>query len=282
MQKVLITGITGQIGKGLLGRLDNLFEEETKISLLKNKASIHLPQFNKLDLNVIKEINKEYDLAIHLAAITDTNYCRKPENHKEVKNANIGLTKKVCDSSSKVIFLSTDYVFKGDLKEYEAYTEDTPYNPFDFYGETKAIAEEIVLKSQGSIIRVDTMMGIKNKIVAAAKNAIQGGEYFPFYNNYFIRPSFFPDFLNALLKIKDIRDFRIYHISCNGDALSRAQMANLVLEVYIEKGKERALDCLEEEPAPKTKRFALDTKKTKQILGIDFIDSKEAVKRTVL
>jgi len=282
MQRVLITGITGRIGSKLFEKLEDLFPLETSIFLLEGKTPIILPVNSKLKLQVKKELDNGYDLAIHLAANSDTTYCQKPENRIEVREDNINLTRKVCEAANRVILLSTDYVFNGNLESGESFKEDEKRNPVNYYGQTKLEAEDIVLSNNGIVIRIDTMMGTKNKIIDTAKRAIEGEDYFPFWTNNLIRPSYFTDFFKVLKKLVDKEGPSIYHVSCNGDALSRSEMAQIVLDIYKEKGWKRKMDDLKTESLEETKRFVLDTQKTKRELGVDFIDSREAVRRHVL
>ena len=114
MRKFLITGITGQIGKSLLGKLDDLFSLDDDVFLLKNDSQIELPE-TKIKLHIIDNIGTGYDLAIHLAAISDINYCQNAENKEEVWETNVVLTKLVCKVAKQVILVSTDYVFNGEL-----------------------------------------------------------------------------------------------------------------------------------------------------------------------
>ncbi len=282
MKKILITGINGQIGKSLLKKLDDLFSSKDEIFLLKHKTPIKLPEDIKLNVRVIENIGTYYDLAVHLAANSDINFCQNPNNWEEVVRQNIDLTRKICEKSDKVIFMSTDYVFDGRLNEGESWKEDEEKHPVNEYGRSKSLAEDIVLSHNGVVLRVETMMGTKNKIIEQAKNAIKGEKYFPFWTNNFIRPSYFPDFYRVLKNVIDKNVSGVYHVSCNGDALSRSEMANIVLNVYKEKGWERTLDSLTSEEAKETKRFVLDTQKTKKELGVEFTDSREAIRQHVL
>ncbi|MEN9626414.1 MAG: dTDP-4-dehydrorhamnose reductase [archaeon] len=284
MKKILITGISGQIGSSLLRQIDELFSSEDEIFLLKHHTQIFLPSNTLLDFRIIDIIDGYYDLAIHLAANSDIAYCQDLHNKNSVWKQNVTFTQEVCNAARQVILVSTDYVFNGNLQPGQTFTEYGKKNPLNVYGQTKAEAEDIVLSCGGIVLRVETMMGAKNKIIDAAKKAIEGTDpdYRPFWTNNFIRPSYFPDFLKVLKKVIHTKGPAIYHVSCEGDALSRSEMAAIVLDVYKEKGWKRVLDSLRSEEAAETKRFVLDTQKTKKELDVEFTDSRKAVRNHVL
>mgnify|MGYP001591644817 CR=1 FL=1 len=284
MKKILLTGLTGNIGSGIVEKLDELFESGTSIEILEYIKPIKIREYSSLKIKIVRELENNYDIAIHLAANSDINFCKNPDNWGEVLKQNVELTKKICEKSDKVIFISTDYVFDGKLNKWESWTEDEEKKPVNEYGKSKSLAEDIVISHKGIVLRVETMMGIKNKIIDAAKRAIEGKDlhYHPFWTNNFIRPSYFPDFYRVLKNSIQKNVFGIYHVSCSGEALSRNEMAQIVLDIYKEKGWRRKLDYLESEEAPLTKRFVLNTDKTKRELRIEFTDSREAIRKHVL
>ena len=283
MARILITGITGRIGLSLLGDLEKLFDLQDEIFLLESSSKIKLPKDFKLKLYVEKEFGNNYDLAIHLAAISDTTYCAKKENETQVRAVNIDLTKKVCDISRKVIFMSTDYVFNGKLKPGETFDEYDSKDPVNEYGKSKAEGEEIVLSHNGIVIRVETMMGTKNRVIDAVMPVITGEkiDYLPLWSNNSIRPSYYPDFLEVLKRAKDRTGPKIYHVSCSGKALSRLEMAEIALEAFKEFGGISNVEKLKSCEAPETKTFILGTDKTRDELKVEFTDSREAIRKHI-
>lgn len=283
MRKILITGATGKIGNGLLRNLGCLFSPvKNTISLLEHRTSLGLPRDSPLE--TVTSLEEEYDLAIHLAAKADTRYCSRTENRKKVWSANVGLTQKICNSTERVILISTDYVFHGDLEPGEVYSEGDPVNPIDFYGETKVAAEEIVRSVGGDIVRIGQMLGVRNSVVDTARRAITGKDkdYFPFLRDNVKLPSDFSDFLAVLKKIIERKDPSIYHVSCEGEPLSRNEIAEMTLEIYKERGWKRSVDSLRSEESGNPKRFVLGNRKTQRELGVEFADARIAVRNHVL
>ena len=192
------------------------------------------------------------------------------------------LTREVCKASKRVIFASSVYVFGKKLREGESWEEDEERIPSNVYGKSKLLAEDIVLSHGGVVLRLETMMGIKNKIMDRAKEAINGGEYFPFWTNCFSGCSYFPDFLEILEKVLDPCISGVYNVSGSGDPPSRSEMADIALSVYKEKGWEIKNDTFETETLPEPKRFSLKVDKAEKLIGRKLTNRREAVRNHIL
>src|SRR3989344_4393315 len=278
MVSVLLTGASGRIGRTLASRLDDLCSEPAEVFLLENKTQLpSLPRFSKARLQVIGAESldaQHYDVALHLAAIADTSYCQKPENREEVRAVNVGFTEKICGLAEKVLFISTDNVFKGD-KDAPDYKESDKTNPCSYYGETKAAAEQIVLRNDGAVIRIQYLLGAPNRIVDKAISEIRGepGKYYPLWNDTYSRPAHFEDLLAVMRAVAFSWHTGIYHVSCEGEPLSRAQMGEKILLEYKRAGLPTSIDTLPGEPCSIPhfpRRLVLDTEKTQRDLGIKF------------
>lgn len=284
MTRVLFTGGSGRIGRFLVPELEDLLNPGDEVDLLKNKTSVSIPKESRLRFQVIPSLSDlpSYDLAIHLGAMSNTTYCEK--HPEEAKVTNVGLTRRVCDQSQRVIMLSTDYVFKGDIPPQTFYKETDPKDPFYVYGETKAEAEDIVLRNNGTVLRIQTLMGVPNRIVDAARKAISGHDpdYYPPYTNFSIRPTNFQDLLRVFERVAPVSHPGIYHVSCSGDALSRARMAEIVLDVYQKQVWPRVIEAFKTEEYKETKRFALGTEKIATEFGIFCTDGETAIRQHVL
>ena len=279
MAKILITGGSGRIGSGILARLNKIFSADDEIFLLRHNSppfGAYRGEFKTIE--IIKKIEGSFDFTLHLGAQADTNFCKKPENREAVLDANVRLTEIVCQNSAFVLLVSTDNVFDGNSQnEYCEYDEPKPCN---FYGESKILAEKIVIGSRGAVVRISTMLGVKNRIVDdGAVRYVQGHDHFPFWNNTFVRPSWLLDLVTITQKIHEERRIGIFHCSCAGRALSRAEMAKFVLKFFQDHHLPTTRESIPEEECPPTfpHRLILSTKWTHAALGLEFTDSEKAL-----
>src|SRR3989338_4796413 len=284
MTKILVTGGSGQIGSRLVERLSEITTSYDNIYLLKRARNItNVEPIVNDRVAIIENVNlHNYDLAFHLAAGTDTK--SKSEEYKnKLINDNVKLTEKVVNRSGRVLFISTVNVFKGDSKE--NYKESDKTNAYNFYGITKAMAEEIVLNKKGAVIRIQTMIGVKsNLIINRVFDAIDGKEYWPFWDDTFTKPTFFEDFLHTIKNILNSNKDKIYHVSTAGNPISRADLAYRVLDIHKKHNLPIKRDKFSTEPCNDPqfpRRLVLDTELTEKEFGYKFTNLDEALEKHV-
>ena len=149
--KILITGASGFIGTNMLQfyllKKYNVFNFDIKAP--QNRQ--HRKYWYKVDLanykiysELLKKINPTH--VIHLAARTDLN----GKSDKDYYSANVKSIKntiKLCTKQSnivRIIFASTMLVNKAGYKPKNIFD----YNPDTFYGKSKVLGENIILKNQ--------------------------------------------------------------------------------------------------------------------------------------
>jgi len=208
--KVLITGGTGLLGKILSEKLKNEFD----VIILGDE--LHLEKDGaKERLNAYSA-----DYILHLAAYTDVDGC---ETHQDLAfKVNVLGTKSVVewaqDKNIPMLYMSTDYVFKGDKNT--PYSEYDIAEPINFYGKTKFIGEEFVknhllrfvivrssgLYGKGGKNFVDTIIHI-----AKERDTIQVVE------DQFISPTYTLDLADGIVSILKGNGMGIYHIAGKGE-----------------------------------------------------------------
>lgn len=160
MKKVLLIGGAGYIGTALLPLLlDNQHEVVVFDNLLYGGDQL-LPYFRHPRFKFIKgDITKPEELAtimdwpdiiIHLAAIVGYPACRK--NPELAKKVNIDGTKNIIELAKPeqlIIYSSTGSNY-GAVEE--ICTEETPLHPLSLYGQTKTIAENLIITRANSIV----------------------------------------------------------------------------------------------------------------------------------
>lgn len=159
--KILITGVSGQLGQHLI------LKKPSKI----NSEEINIIGTSKKELDLSKEsecrelifkINPDW--VINCGAYTSVD---KAESEKEIANLINGkgpyfLAKSLSEIGGKLLHISTDFVFDG--KNNEAYEIDHPLNPINVYGESKALAEKLLISENnfGNIYVLRTSWVLSN------------------------------------------------------------------------------------------------------------------------
>jgi len=152
--RVLITG-----GKGMLGRTlqRRLAEHELSIA--------DLPEADICDLRSFTEFcgNFRPDAVIHCAAMTKVDDCETNEELAFRLNgtgsANVATA---CRSvGARLIAISTDYVFSGDLPPGKEWLETDAPDPRTVYGKSKLAGEESIAEilSSAAILRIAWLYG---------------------------------------------------------------------------------------------------------------------------
>ncbi|MDB6126074.1 MAG: putative dTDP-4-dehydrorhamnose reductase, partial [Pedosphaera sp.] len=134
-----ITGANGLIGNYLV-RTAAQCAPDWKVRGL-TRADFDLTDFDTLR-RAFKQ--QKPDLVIHCAALTKNPVCQA--NPSLAKSLNVEVTKELAGLSENVpfVFFSTDLVFDGRQGNY---SEGATVNPLSVYAETKAVAEEMVLRN---------------------------------------------------------------------------------------------------------------------------------------
>jgi len=279
--KVLITGAGGMLGTDL----GNVLRPEFEIVGLERRPVTHLAvPYDICDLTQPRKtreaiLGHKPEVIIHTAAMTDVDYCE--EHHDEATANNVGATENVVNAANEidapVIFYSTDYVFDGKKKE--AYVEtDTP-NPLSFYGKTKQLCEDYILRSakRAIIFRITWLFGIWGRcfpksILRQAAEMTQ----MSVVNDQIGRPTWSGDVSLAmkqlLLNKREVLlkpGTEIFHLG-NGGTVHWADYARFILKsagLAAVKIKDIPSEQLKR-PAPRPANSVLALDKSEKVLGL--------------
>lgn len=148
MQKVIITGANGQLGRALQRQLNN------KLYLVPCSSS----ELDITSFTVCRKVIMEHrpDVVINAAAYTNVERAEEEPDAAFAVNAigahNLALACR--ESGAKLVHISTDYVFDGSQNQpYGEY--DTP-NPLSVYGKSKLWGENLIRETGGRFFIVRT------------------------------------------------------------------------------------------------------------------------------
>jgi dTDP-4-dehydrorhamnose reductase len=156
--KILLTGATGLLGRAI-------FRELKVGEVLGLSWSRSAPKLRRCDLTDAAALNlvlEEFrpDFIIHAAAERRPDVCEK--NPVASAALNLGSTAQLAAwaaaNDSRLLFISTDYVFDGRTPPY---AEDAKPNPLNAYGLGKLEGEKICLASSAGalVLRVPVLYG---------------------------------------------------------------------------------------------------------------------------
>jgi dTDP-4-dehydrorhamnose reductase len=156
--RILVTGKDGQLGRSIHkvisanSEIDNDYGSNEFIFVGRRELDLS----NDSNINHYFNSNNKFDIIINCAAYTTVD---KAEEESELANKiNHLAVKKIAEiankQESKLIHISTDYVFDGESNK--LYTETDITNPINVYGKTKLAGEKAlqdIMSTDAIIIR---------------------------------------------------------------------------------------------------------------------------------
>jgi dTDP-4-dehydrorhamnose reductase len=223
-------------------------------------------------------------VVIDTAALHEVDYC---EEHKEECRAiNVTGTEnvaKACKAAgSKLVFISTDYIFDGKKKEYgEA---DKP-NPLSHYGRCKLEAEELI-KSIGldyAIARTAVLYGwnpTKLNFVTWVIRELKAGKEIRVVDDQYSNPTLADDLAGMLLKIIEKSETGVFHTT-GSECISRFEFAKKVAEAFsLDVGLVKPVKTKDlKQKAVRPKRCGMNTGKITGILGRKPLTASEGLEK---
>ena len=158
--KILITGANGMLAKSVKPKLSNenlICTDVTELDITNKKSVIEFVEKNKPEYIINCAAFTAVDKAETAGKIVEK------INSEGPKNLAIAAKK----SGAKLIHISTDYVFGGDLDISKAYSEEDEKVPVTEYGRTKLLGEQAIQENceQYYIFRTAWLYGDGNNFV---------------------------------------------------------------------------------------------------------------------
>jgi len=222
--RILITGSKGQLGTELQKQLALGSSELGPLPAIYQNATVIPIDIDELDLSdraaTFAELrNRSLDLVINCAAYTNVDGCETDADTAYGANALAARNlADVCEATStKLVHVSTDYVFRGDASvPYREY--DLP-DPQTVYGKTKLAGENFVRERcrRHYIIRTAWLYGYNGKnFVKTILNAARQRGKVTVVNDQIGNPTSAVDLAHAILMAAADDGYGTYHATCNG------------------------------------------------------------------
>ena len=285
---LLTTGLSGLVGSTFRDAFETKYDF-TNLDISHPENPVDITNYNQVSAAIQ---NHPAESIIHLAAFTDVTaaYEQKDDTSGLAYRVNVTGTEHIAqaakESGKHLIHISTAFVFDGTKET--LYSESDATNPIEWYGYTKAKAEEAVAAicdpQLWSILRIDfpfrSSPSPRPDIVRKNIQAMEKG--YPLFTDHFFGPTFLDDFAKILdWAVSDSSaSTGMYHAS-SGEKWSDFELAQALIKAqnlpYT--AKPGSLDeYLKTLQRPYQRNTAMSADKIKKVLPFQMVSIDTALK----
>ncbi len=248
--KVLVTGVSGQLGHDVMNELSRRGFEgigsgtESSYGGLQDGSPVTSMDYVQLDITdsaAVKEIVESIrpDAIIHCAAWTAVDLAEDRDKREKVKAVNVDGTRYLAEAAretgAKMLYLSTDYVFNGQgTKPWDPDEKD--YAPLNVYGQTKLDGEKAVssVLKKYFIVRIAWVFGINGKnFIKTMLNVGKTHSEVRVVNDQIGTPTYTYDLARLLVDMIETEKYGYYHATNEGGYIS---WYDFTKEIYRQAG----------------------------------------------
>ena len=279
------------IGSGLLG---NKIIEIAKGRGYKIFASYHTQKLNiegckfiKANISKKEEVENLFEKSnpekvIHTAAMTNVDQCEIDKN--EAWRINVDGTKHIAECcqkyDSKMVYVSTDFVFDGKKGNYK---ESDETNPINYYGLTKLEGEHVLgeFDIEYAIARTSVIYGLhpyKFNFATWVINELKARNEINVVKDQYNSPTFVDNLAEVILKIHENGNYDLYHVS-GRERISRYDFARKTADIFdLDKNLINPITSKElSQKAKRPKDSSLDVTKIQKDLGVKMLNTTEGL-----
>lgn len=261
--KILIFGSSGQLGSdcsSLLGRTHDTVTPTEEALDITDRSAVESA------FNIIKP-----EIVLNCAAYTFVDDC---ETSRETAwKVNVEGPKNIASASdrngSKLIHISTDYLFNGERNVPEPYLEDDKPEPLSYYGRTKLESEQIIRQTLEDhiILRTAWVYGVNghNFLKTILKLFMQNSDrVIKVVNDQFGSPAWSYRLAEQISRLIDADGKGVYHASSEGYCTWYELAVAFLTEMGL---PHKLLPCSTEDyptPAHRPKNSILENRRLKE------------------
>ncbi len=228
MEKILLTGCQGQLGRAIRRE----YGDAAEFMLTELAAADGISALDISDLDQVRTAVGAFhpDLIINCAAYTNVDGCEK--NYDLAYSANsIGpknLAVAAAEAGSRLVHISTDYVFRGDGTR--PYVETDEPDPISAYGRTKLAAENFIRDTFDDymILRTAWMYGEGKNFVRTMLAVAENHDEVSVVCDQKGSPTSAKELAAMIHFLDDMGARGIFHATCEGDT----NWADFTEEIY--------------------------------------------------
>ena len=226
-KRYLVTGCKGQLGFDIVRELNKRG--------IYDILALDVDDMDITNKRIVDKIINEYkpEYVFHCAAYTAVD--KAEENEEIAYKINVDGTKNIANEcrniNSKLIYISTDYVFDGKQKENESYKPDDEVNPLSVYGKTKYLGELAALENPKTfVVRTAWVFGLNgNNFVKTMLKLSENHDSLNVVSDQIGSPTYTVDLAKLLVDMSETDKYGIYH-GTNSGYTSWAEFADYILK----------------------------------------------------
>jgi dTDP-4-dehydrorhamnose reductase len=291
--RILVTGKNGQLGRSI-HKVVSASSSETNTN--QNLNEFVFVGRGELDLSQEEEIahyfisNDKFDIIINCAAYTEVD---KAEQEQELANqVNHLAVKQLAEiankQKTKLIHISTDYVFDGEIDK--PYVETDKTSPINVYGKTKLAGEKAlqeIMPDNAIIIRTSWVYSeFGNNFVKTMLRLGKERDELNVVSDQIGSPTYATDLARAILEIIKNKKFRemdqttqTYHYSNEGE-ISWYEFTQEIFKIAKIDCKVSPITTQQyPTPARRPKNTLMDKSKIMQTFNISLFSWKDSLER---
>lgn len=224
--KILVTGVTGQLGYDVAKELERRHIEYKGVSS---------KDMDLTDADAVRDVIMDYhpDAVMHCGAYTAVDKAEDDYDHCMDVNADgtVAVAKAAEEIGAKLIYISTDYVFdgKGNVP-FEVRDEKVPLN---MYGLSKLFGEQAVqmISSRYFIVRISWVFGVNgNNFVKTMLRLGKDREQLTVVSDQWGSPTYTADLAPLLCDMVQTDQYGVYHATNEGTTNWAAFAAEIMKE----------------------------------------------------
>lgn len=224
MLRVAVTGAGGQLGRSLRSVIGA--GTSRRVTAAWSRQALDITQAAAI-ANALDACSEAPDVLVNAAAFTHVDRCEsEPELAQRVNAEAPGLIARACRARGiRLVHISTDYVFAGELRA-RGLREDDPPAPRSVYGRSKLEGEARVLAEDASalVVRACWLFGPGRNFVrtmieqAAARRGDPSLPSLRVVDDQWGCPTFTDDLARGLLALVEAEAAGVYHLAARGVA----------------------------------------------------------------
>ena len=293
--KVLITGANGFLGQHLCKYLTlqgfQIVAASKGQCRIPSQFYLQYASVDLVDRNAVQVLVQSFqpDIIIHNAALSKPDECNS--NHALCIQQNVEVTdnllkafNELVSPQKKFIFISTDFIFG----ENGPHAEEDTTGPLNFYGTSKLMAEQQVIKSAVAYAIIRPVFiygpkwdGLRGSFLHWIKSSLENQQPIKVVSDQLRTPTYVEDICKGIEQVIVQNKKGVYHLA-GDEILSPYQMAITTATVLGLDTRliEKVTSDTFIEPVQRAKRSGLIIDKAIEELNYQPISFEEGIKRT--